>query len=101
MNKVEIVSLMHLILKLPCVTDETETLCLFSMLYFFYKHTNYLSVKTNAPGSLSLIADNKRMEKRSLKLLTSIEGKKNQHGEGTNEMTKCGISVYTKIMNSN
>lgn len=100
MNKVEIVSLMHLILKLPCVTDETETLCLFSMLYFFYKHTNYLSVKTNAPGSLSLITDNKRMEKRSLKLLTSIEGEK-KHGEGTNEMTKCGISVYTKIMNSN
>lgn len=80
MNKVEIVSLMHLILKLPCVTDETETLCLFSMLYFFYKHTNYLSVKTNAPGSLSLITDNKRMEKRSLKLLTSIEGEKKTWG---------------------
>lgn len=44
MNKVEIISLLHLILKLPCVTDETQILCLFSMFYFFYKHTNYLLV---------------------------------------------------------
>lgn len=41
-KRVEIISLTHLILKLPCMTDESQILCLFGMLYFNYKHIRYL-----------------------------------------------------------
>lgn len=53
MKKVEIISLMNLILKLPCMTDGTQILCL--LVCFISIQQKHLEV--------SLTADSKRIKK--------------------------------------